>query len=152
MYFGIWFPPSQTNCCGHKQRSNYIENLIILDVGGTYIQNELGQFEKLVDFRSKPEQYDQETRPNVPLGQLYTDEEFPLSVAMGNKYNRDTLKWKRPPVSITKHIEIKIFCVYYRKEESQSFIGFIQQKLNLVFSRYTILMNSLWTTEACFYE
>ncbi|XP_022303003.2 calpain-1 catalytic subunit-like isoform X1 [Crassostrea virginica] len=67
------------------------------DVGGTYIKNELGQFEKRVDFRSRPEEYDQETRPNVPLGQLYTDEQFPLSVAMGNRYNRDKLEWKRPP-------------------------------------------------------
>lgn len=83
----------------------------ILDVGGTYIQNELGQFEKRVDFRSRPEEYDQETRPNVPLGQLYTDEQFPLSVAMGNRYNRDTLEWKRPPVCIMKHKEIKIMCL-----------------------------------------
>lgn len=94
--------------------------LNILDVGGTYIQNELGQFEKRVDFRSRPEEYDQETRPNVPIGQLYTDEQFPLSVAMGNKYNRDTLEWKRPPVCIKKHIEIKIICVYYKKQKGLS--------------------------------
>ena len=97
-------------------------------MGGTYIQNELGQFEKRVDFRSRPEEYDQETRPNIPRGQLYTDEQFPLSVAMGNRYNRDTLEWKRPPVCIMKHIEMKIMCLLQKQRDLSHF--------QVLFNRY----------------
>ncbi|XP_078321159.1 calpain-9-like [Crassostrea virginica] len=65
--------------------------------GDTYVQNDLGQFEMHVDFRSNPEDFDYETRPEVTPGQLYTDSNFPLDVAMGNEHKRKPLEWKRPP-------------------------------------------------------
>lgn len=61
-----------------------------------YVQNDLGQFEMQIDFRSNPEEYDYEVRPKVSPGQWYTDEEFPLWIAMGKDYNRQSLEWKRP--------------------------------------------------------
>ena len=68
------------------------------------MQNDLGQFEMHVDFRSNPEDFDYETRPEVTPGQLYTDSNFPLDVAMGNEHKRKPLEWKRPPVNNIKNI------------------------------------------------
>lgn len=68
--------------------------------GEKYNQNDLGNFEMHMDFRASQEEYNYEVRPEVSPGQLYTDEEFPLSVAMGKDYNQELLKWKRPFVSI----------------------------------------------------
>lgn len=68
--------------------------------GEQYVQNDLGQFEMHMDFRSNPEEFDYEVRPEVSPGQLYTDEEFGLTVAMGKEHNRKPLEWKRPPVSV----------------------------------------------------
>nr|XP_034308923.1 calpain-8-like [Crassostrea gigas]XP_034308924.1 calpain-8-like [Crassostrea gigas]XP_034308925.1 calpain-8-like [Crassostrea gigas] len=65
-------------------------------IGQAYVQNDLGQFEMQMDFRSNPEEYEYEVRPRVSPGQLYTDEEFPLWVAMGKDHNRKPLEWKRP--------------------------------------------------------
>lgn len=60
-----------------------------------------------MDFRSNPEEYDYEVRPRVSPGQLYTDEEFPLWVAMGKDHNRKPLEWKRPKVSVSYSYYIK---------------------------------------------
>uniref|UniRef100_A0A8W8MAY6 Calpain catalytic domain-containing protein n=1 Tax=Magallana gigas TaxID=29159 RepID=A0A8W8MAY6_MAGGI len=65
--------------------------------GEQYVQNDLGQLEMHMDFRSNPEEFDYEVRPQVSSGQLYTDEEFGLQVAMGKEHNRKPLEWKRPP-------------------------------------------------------
>lgn len=70
-------------------------------IGVKYVKNDLGQFEMRMDFRSNPEEHDYEVRPRVSPGQLYTDEEFPLWVAMGKDPNRKTLEWKRPRVSVS---------------------------------------------------
>ena len=70
------------------------------------MQNDLGQFEMHVDFRSNPEDFDYETRPEVTPGQLYTDSNFPLDVAMGNEHKRKPLEWKRPPVSIEYNYDV----------------------------------------------
>lgn len=64
-----------------------------------------------MDFRSNPEEFDYEVRPQVSSGQLYTDEEFGLQVAMGKEHNRKPLEWKRPPVSVAS---CKTFCMNKR--------------------------------------
>ncbi|XP_061185730.1 calpain-A-like [Saccostrea echinata] len=61
-----------------------------------YNLNDLGQFEKHLDFRKNPQNFDKESRPKVGPGQHYVDYDFPLKVAMGRELGRQHLEWKRP--------------------------------------------------------
>ncbi|XP_033761572.1 calpain-5-like, partial [Pecten maximus] len=67
-----------------------------LHFGTEYKRTHLNTFEVHVDFRSKPTDFDVERRPFVISG-LYTDDEFPLEVALPkpDPQGRD-IEWKRP--------------------------------------------------------